>query len=161
MIGRLHGPLYILNLKSTNILMRSITSESELKDILRPGKVPINCFPVNESELSVDLFNHISAGEAIRLGWGRAVRRGKGRGGRSRCMHGWLVFTAQDATASGGAVHHTPYATVGNRHHVSIDVPSSHAAQATLRHSLAKAAKPNWCPHPGDKFRVAIAEKCA
>ena len=67
MIGRLHGPLYILNLNNTDILMRSMTSENEQKDILHRTRVPINCFPIDRPELSVDLFKYITAGEAIRL----------------------------------------------------------------------------------------------
>lgn len=161
MIGRLHGPLYILNLNNTDILMRSMTSENEQKDILHRTRVPINCFPIDRPELSVDLFKYITAGEAIRLGWGRAVRRGKGRRGRSRCLYGWLVFRVQDAEAEGGVVHHTPYISADNRHHVSIDIPTDDAEVALFQHNLAQLAKSNWCEHPGEKFRTAVVAKCA
>ena len=146
--------LLILDLQNKNILMRSVTSEGELDDIVRKQRVPINCFP-KEPKTSVDLFTHITAGEAIQLGWGRAVRRGKGKGGRSRSLHGWLVLRVEDAQAKGAYVEHTPQKD--NRHHVSIHTPDNVAEAAKHRHNMAD--KSNWCEHPGPSFRAMIISK--
>ena len=149
-----HGgrPLHVLNLTNPEILLRSITSIRE-HDKIRNGKTPISTFSAKPQE-SVDLFTHIDFGEAIRLGWGRAVARGKEKG-RSRQLHGWLALTVEDAQGKGGTAQHTPQKY--NRHHVDINAPINSADFAKHRHHLA--ASSTWCEHPRDSFRVYILDR--
>ena len=151
-----HGgrPLHVLNLTNPEILLRSITSIRE-RDQLRGGKTPISTFS-NKPQESVDLFTHISVGEALRLGWSRAVARGTEKG-RNRRLHGWLALTVGDARGKGGTAQHTPEGN--NRHHVDINAPANSADFAKHRYHLAQSSI--WCEHPGDSFRVYIAERVA
>ena len=146
---------HVLSLRDEEILLRSITSNKDRDDIVRKKKVPINAFS-NKPEESVDLFTHITVGEAIRLGWGRAVARGKEKG-QSRSLHGWLILSVTDGKELGSNVRHSPIK--GNRHHVSIDAPASDADFAKHRHNLADISA--WCEHPGTSFRRLVLERFA
>ena len=145
----------VLSLRDEEILLRSITSIRDRNRIVPKGKVPINVFSTKPEE-SVDLFTHITVGEAIRLGWGRALARGKERG-QSRSLHGWAALRVEDGKWAGGNVRHSP--VNGNRHHVSIDAPASDAGFAKHRHHLAD--KSIWCEHPGPSFRGLVLERVA
>ena len=147
-------PLHVLTIQPKEILLKSVTSQSEADDIIKKEKFPISLFPKGNPDLSVDLFTHINAGEAIRLGWSRAAQRGKGKGGRSRELHGWVIARAEEAESKGGIVKHTPVRV--SRHHTSIYPPPNKADELTLRYHLADISK--WCPHPGPSFRTMITE---
>ena len=73
-------PLHVLNIQPKEILMKSVTSQGDAENIIEKKKFPISLFPKGNPDMSVDLFTHITAGEAIRLGWSRAAQRGKGKG---------------------------------------------------------------------------------
>ena len=147
-------PLHVLTIQPKEILMKSVTSQGEADSIVKRKKFPISLFPKGNPDLSVDLFTHITAGEAIRLGWSRAAQRGKGKGGRSRELHGWAIVRAEEARSKGGTVKHSPVRL--NRHHTSICPPVNKADELKLRYDLADLSK--WCPHPGTSFRTMITE---
>ncbi len=147
--------LHILSLQNEEILMRSITSTADRRDIVDKKKIPIHSFSTKPEE-SVDLFTYITPGEAMRLGWSRAVQRGK-EGDQSRSLHGWLVLKVEDGKKEGGSVKHTPEQT--NRHHVSICAPPNSTDFAKHRHNLAERSA--WCEHPGPSFRAHVVAMIA
>ena len=144
-----------LSLDPSEILMRSVTSQSDLNEFRNKKKFPVNLFTPYNPDLSVDLFTHISVGEAVRLGWGRAAKRVKDRHGNSRKLHGWALFLVKDTERFGGAAKLTQ--ANDNRHHVSVYKPTTDAQFAKHRHHIAEIAK--WCPHPGPSFRQKICEQ--
>lgn len=142
-------------LHSSEILMRSVTSQSDLEGFKKKGKFPVSLFRPDDPDLSVDLFTNISMGEAVRLGWGRAAKRGKDKHGKSRKLHGWALCLVMDAEWFSGIAKLTP--TDDNRHHVSVYKPTNSAQIASHRHHLAEKSK--WCPHPRLSFRQKVVEQ--
>ena len=147
-------PLHTLTIQPKEILLKSVTSQGDAEDIIKKKRFPVSLFPRGNPDLSVDLFTHITAGEAIRLGWSRAAQRGKGKGGRSRELYGWVIVRAEEAESKDGTVTHSP--EQGNHHHTSIFPPSNRTDELTLRYDLAEMSR--WCPHPGRSFRTMITE---
>ena len=147
-------PLHVLTIQPKEILMKSVTSQGDADNIVKKRKFPISLFPKGNPDLSVDLFTHINAGEALRLGWSRAAQRGKGKGGGSRELHGWVIVRAEEAESKGGTVKHTP--DRDNRHHISIYPPANKVNEMAFRYDLADMSR--WCPHPGSSFRTMITE---
>ena len=147
-------PLHTLTIQPKEILLKSVTSQGDAEDIIKKKRFPVSLFPRGNPDLSVDLFTHITVGEAIRLGWSRAAQRGGGKGGRSRELHGWVIVRAEEAESKGGTVKHSP--DQANRHHTSIYPPANRADELTLRFDLANISR--WCPHPGPSFRTMITE---